>query len=632
MHAFYWLSAAAFCVLLVRPLPASFLLAPAVVLPLALCLRKDGRGESVSLFGEKPRIRPGSFLAAGLFSAALAVLFCVVWLRTKRLVSLQSFDMQAAAPILLAAASGFVLSLPFSLRVMDLFRSPAEPLPDGNHSTPEALADLSETKKTRWLLLLVAASAITLCSASSPLYPLNDWVDANCFFTVGKSMLFGKVPYRDLYEQKGPLLYALYALAYPISHRSFLGVWLFEIAAAWLFLLRADRLIRRLNGSRSLMALLLTAAFVYTCPAFLRGGSAEEFCLPILMLPLCVGTEVLLDRRALRPGEGFQIGLGAGAVLWIKYSMLGLYPGWFVFLAVVMLRRGQGKKLLQAVLAIAGGVLTVTAPVLLYFALNRAVPDLWNAYVVNNIFTYGKSSSILSTVRGLLSGAASMLTFNDGTVLALLLALAVFLREGKRQLAGWIFVCFACAFAVVYMGGINMKYYSEILCVFVPFGAAELQWLLDHSGEKIRFLPGRRLWPAILCAAVFVLALLGSENREMLLKPKTGMPQYQFAERIASRPDATLFNYGALDIGQYTVSDLVPTCRYFCMLNLQSEEMFREMDRYMEEGVTDFIVSRDLPVVSSKYQMVMQAEYPAGGVDFTYYLYERTNETDREIP
>ena len=49
-------------------------------------------------------------------------------------------------------------------------------------------------------------------------------------------MLFGVVPYRDLYEQKGPLLYALYALAYPVSHRSFFGVWLMEIAAAYAFL------------------------------------------------------------------------------------------------------------------------------------------------------------------------------------------------------------------------------------------------------------------------------------------------------------------------------------------------------------------------------------------------------------
>ena len=53
---------------------------------------------------------------------------------------------------------------------------------------------------------LAAFVMILLCSKSSPLYPMNDWVDVNCFFTVGRGMLHGLVPYRDLYEQKGDLL------------------------------------------------------------------------------------------------------------------------------------------------------------------------------------------------------------------------------------------------------------------------------------------------------------------------------------------------------------------------------------------------------------------------------------------
>lgn len=58
--------------------------------------------------------------------------------------------------------------------------------------------------------LLAAGAALAVCSKSSFLYPLNDWVDVNCFFTVGRGMLHGLVPYRDLYEQKGT--YYLYRL------------------------------------------------------------------------------------------------------------------------------------------------------------------------------------------------------------------------------------------------------------------------------------------------------------------------------------------------------------------------------------------------------------------------------------
>ena len=72
-------------------------------------------------------------------------------------------------------------------------------------------------------IIVTAISAITLLSKSSPIYPFNDWFDSNCFLTVGKSMLHGLVPYKDLYEQKGPLLYMLHAVAAMFSETSFIG-------------------------------------------------------------------------------------------------------------------------------------------------------------------------------------------------------------------------------------------------------------------------------------------------------------------------------------------------------------------------------------------------------------------------
>ncbi len=54
---------------------------------------------------------------------------------------------------------------------------------------------------------IVSFAVLAVCSKSSFLYPFNDWVDADCYFTVGKGMMQGKVVYRDLFEQKGVLLY-----------------------------------------------------------------------------------------------------------------------------------------------------------------------------------------------------------------------------------------------------------------------------------------------------------------------------------------------------------------------------------------------------------------------------------------
>ena len=61
-------------------------------------------------------------------------------------------------------------------------------------------------------MFLIIFIILLLTSKNSFLYPLNDWVDENAFFTMGKSLMNGVVPYRDLYEQKGPLLYLIFGI------------------------------------------------------------------------------------------------------------------------------------------------------------------------------------------------------------------------------------------------------------------------------------------------------------------------------------------------------------------------------------------------------------------------------------
>ena len=93
-------------------------------------------------------------------------------------------------------------------------------------------------KPASWRFLLpcvVSVLMLGICTKSSPLYPMNDWVDVHCFFTVGRGIRHGMIPYLDLYEQKGPLIYFLYALAALISDNSFLGVFLIVVLcfAVW---------------------------------------------------------------------------------------------------------------------------------------------------------------------------------------------------------------------------------------------------------------------------------------------------------------------------------------------------------------------------------------------------------------
>ena len=86
--------------------------------------------------------------------------------------------------------------------------------------------------KKAWIKIVYLAVAafilVLFASRSSFLYPCNDWNDANSYFSVGKALMNGKVPYRDVFDQKGMYLYFLYGLAYLVSHTTFRGVFLVE--------------------------------------------------------------------------------------------------------------------------------------------------------------------------------------------------------------------------------------------------------------------------------------------------------------------------------------------------------------------------------------------------------------------
>lgn len=142
----------------------------------------------------------------------------------------------------------------------------------------------AKTPAVKRLLWCIGAAAVLLavCSKSSPLYPLNDWMDANIFYTMGKAMMNGSVLYRDVFDHKGPLLYLIYGLGWCVDHTGFLGVFLLEIAAFAAFLYWSLRVAEVFAWPLHPAWMLPAGVAAAAGQAFAHGGSAEEFCLLLL--------------------------------------------------------------------------------------------------------------------------------------------------------------------------------------------------------------------------------------------------------------------------------------------------------------------------------------------------------------
>ena len=494
-------------------------------------------------------------------------------------------------------------------------------------------------KKHAFLLLcfLAAAMYLLFSSKSSPMYPMNDWVDVNCFYTMGKSLLAGLVPYRDLYEQKGPVLYFVYALIALFSDGSFFGVWLLEVVTYGLFLYYSGKIMELYLGESMLVWFLtpILGGLIPVTAAFAHGASVEEMCLFMSAYGLYVALRAMKEDRVLSFREAFTCGIWAAILLWIKYTMLGLYLGLAIFIIIWYLGWGHGfKALWKTVGAFFAGIGVISAVVFLYFAVTGALDDLFRVYFYNNIFLYAKEPE-QSRLMSIWTCLKKTLKLNK-TYTLLLIPGAVWaavraFRDVRPLLL--LALCFGGLALGTYWGGWGISYYGLVFAVFALFG-------LLAVGELIRLLKGQRLvslvtqdsrfigaiWAAVLIVAMSIFCLKEGRNTYLMRYEKEDLPQYRFAEIINETEDATLLNLGFLDGGFYFAADVVPHSYFFCILNVQAPDMWQTMYRQVNEGLTDYVVTRDRELSSyrldpSLYECVAQSELYFEGKTRIYYLY-----------
>ena len=88
--------------------------------------------------------------------------------------------------------------------------------------------DLRKNKLDRasCIILFLAIVLITMVvSPFSPLWRFNFEPDESVYSLISRGFLHGKVPYRDLFDHKGPLTYCFYILGFLLSGERNWGVW-----------------------------------------------------------------------------------------------------------------------------------------------------------------------------------------------------------------------------------------------------------------------------------------------------------------------------------------------------------------------------------------------------------------------
>lgn len=479
---------------------------------------------------------------------------------------------------------------------------------------------------------IIAFFLLMICSRSSFLYPCNDWNDANSYFTMGKAMMNGQIIYRDLYDQKGPYLYLVYGIAYLLSHTSFAGVFVMEILSVSASLFAAYKLLCLYCDRRiALMLIPVLGGVMLVSRSFYWGGAAEEFCLPLLSFSLYFSVRYFKERYPMPPCMKLLLinGIFAGIIMQVKYTMLGFYFAFMAMIALSCLFRRDFKNFFKGCFIFLGGMLITLLPWLLYFGAHNALDDWYQCYIYNNVFMYSnfreEGNGLFNRIYTLAKLLYWLILDNLSYFVFIIAGMLYFLIMPRVR---WfekinLLLLFGFLFLGIYVGGSTLPYYAIPLMIFTPLGfvaAGKLLMLFPQLPDR-----GLPILSALILFASAAGCYVGSANSYFMKQDRESYFLYQFKAIVEQEEEPTLLNISCLDAGLYTVADIMPTCRFFQTNGISFDEMFQEQERYVAEGLTQFVLARDTypSVIENHYELVSQLPYEWDGMEFTYYLFRR---------
>ncbi|MFI3213690.1 MAG: glycosyltransferase family 39 protein [Eubacteriales bacterium] len=487
---------------------------------------------------------------------------------------------------------------------------------------------------------LIACIIITICSRSSFLYPMNNWDDANSYLSMAKALQNGNVLYRDAYDQKGPYLYLLYMFANMISSDSFFGVYIVELIACTFSLVGMYAILRLyLSKKMSMACIPVMASVIYSSVSFYWGGSAEEMMLPALVFAVFISLRYFKNRypEPMESKEVFFVGLLAGYVMQHKYTSLGLFFAFMMMVACTRLLKKEIKTAFFQSGIFLLGMLIPSVPWLIYFGYHGAIGSWYEAYVYNNIFSYSgvfEKASLGQRAYDLAKILYDLILEHFQYFIFIIIGGFGFIFSTKIKIVEKLNVISMCFFLFlgIFVGGVRLKYYSFSLVVFVPLGLifvgillAKIWKLLKiHMSPKICQYSIYGILSAVLIGSS-IFAYVRSMNTFLIGYPKEDFYLYQFKEIIEETEDPTLLNINCLDVGLYTVCDIVPTCRFFQGNTVNYDYVLSEQQRYIEEGLIDYVIVRtDFPqYLEGRYEMVKEITNDLEDNQFTYRLYRK---------
>ena len=239
-----------------------------------------------------------------------------------------------------------------------------------------------------FILFIISALFVLIMSYStSPLYPYYFGGDSAQFQTIGKGWSKGMIPYKDMFDHKGPIIFFIDMLGFLLTGTS-LGIMLLQIIFMFftlfsLFLLSKLFFKNYIGGGIVYIFLALIILTLY----YNGGNTVEEYCLPFIGISLFFQLKFFYSSKydTHFPLYAGFYGITFAVCLFTRITNgVAVFCGIFV-ITIMLLINKSWKSLLQNILYFVAGALVIILPFCIYFSFHGVLKDLFFASITYNL-------------------------------------------------------------------------------------------------------------------------------------------------------------------------------------------------------------------------------------------------------
>lgn len=379
------------------------------------------------------------------------------------------------------------------------------------------LSRIENNKYFVYISMVLCTLLLSFTCDNNPFSIGNMNIDSSVFNYVARVIRNGGMPYRDTFDHKGPLLYLINVLGQVIH--SYLGLWLIECVFIFFTFFYAYKIARYFNcgNVKCIMVIIInTLAFSYY---FDGGNMSEEYACLFITISLYIFIKFFSEGKV-KKTELLIAGISFGAVCLLRINMIPLWIVMCLGVLIICIKKKEIGKLFVCVGFFILGIAVVTAPIMLWLAVNDAVvPFIEDYFSFNFLYSSDPSRASLGNIAKALS------TLSTGAVTVISCPVLIYLGIKKKELIDWLCLStLLLSVIVICISGQLYNHYGMILIPIITYAFARLFADAKEFRNGIPLLAAGGVMMLILFSSSFLNIGLG------LIKPILKIESGSFSE------------------------------------------------------------------------------------------------------